>query len=101
MTVKVKVESTHVEENSGISKGGKPYKMYKQVVWALFADASGVQDPYPRKAKVMVNSPAEAYPVGNYFLSPASFGLNRWDEFEIQAAKLVPANAVASVPKAA
>jgi hypothetical protein len=101
MTVKVKVESVHVERVAGVAKGsGKPYEMFKQTVWALFVDASGVAEPYPRKATVTVNTPQEAYPVGNYILSPASIGLNRFDEFEIRSPKLLPAAAVSAVKAA-
>lgn len=97
--IKVKVESTHVECNKGVSNAGKPYQIFKQTVWAMFMDATGVYEPYPRKAKLTVQSEADAYPVGNYLLSPSCFGLNKWDEFEIRSPKLIPATA--SIQKAA
>lgn len=49
-------------------------------------------EPYPRELQLFIESPAAAYAVGDYDLSPESFGTDQYDGIEVRPV-LVPRKA--------
>ena len=91
--LKVTVASAALDHITGTSKvSGKPYSMFKQVVYFHTVDKDGVPMLYPEKGAVLVEKDASgnglAYPAGIYALHPSSFRLDRNGSLEV-AARLV------------
>ena len=91
--LKVTVASAALDHISGISKvSGKPYSLFKQVVYFHTVDKDGVEMLYPEKGSVLVekdtNGNGLAYSAGIYELHPSSFRLDRNGALEV-AARLV------------
>lgn len=85
--LKVQIVEGHHEVQS---RSGKPdsdgvvKKYFHQFGYAHLPDSM-----YPQKIKVPIDTPAEAYPVGEYFLSNKSFQVGRFDSLEINGFNLV------------
>lgn len=91
--LKVTVASTALDHLSGNSKvSGKPYSMFKQVVYFHTVDKEGVENMFPEKGAVLAEKDTQGngipYPAGSYFLHPSSFRLDKNGGLEV-AARLV------------
>jgi hypothetical protein len=79
-----------------VSKTGKPYIQQSGVI-QLF-DRYGEIEECPRMIKFLCDKP---YPIGEYELSPASFGVGDFDSLEVRSLVLVPKGTGAKPPTAA
>lgn len=91
--LKVTVASASLDHIAGTSKvSGKPYSMFKQVVYFHTVDKDGVEMLYPEKGQVLAEKDAQGngipYAPGSYLLHPSSFRLDRNGGLEV-AARLV------------
>lgn len=92
--IRVTVASVDLQHLHGTSKvSGKPYSMFKQVVYYHTLDKIGGPLPYPEKGEVMVDKDNVGqgipYAIGIYQLHPSSLYLDRNGALTI-APKLVP-----------
>lgn len=55
---------------------------YKQ---KMFMHCGG---PFPIEAKLNINSPVEALPVGKYVLKPSAFQVGKWGDIEVNGWEL-------------
>lgn len=91
--LKVTVASAALDHIAGVSKvSGKPYSMFKQVVYFHTVDKDNVEMLYPEKGAVLAekdtNGNGIPYAPGVYLLHPSSFRLDRNGGLEV-AARLV------------
>lgn len=76
--IKVTVHALPVRHMEGIGKtSGKPYSMDFQTVYVHTADQQGNPLPFPEKTEIILDKGAQAYPPGEYTLSPNSLYVDR------------------------
>lgn len=82
--IRIEIESAEVKTKSGIAaKSGKPYSIREQQGWAYTMGRDGKALRHPVKCSLTLRDDQNAYPPGNYTLSPASIYTNKFDQFEV------------------
>lgn len=99
--LRIEIKSSLIQEISGTSKAGKPYHMRKQAGWAYTYDSMGSLNPFPERIEFSLADNQEAFAVGNYTLSPASFFVGDFHSLAIGRPILEPFTASAPLQKAA
>lgn len=84
MSIKIEVKSNEIHVKSGTSaRTGKPYTIREQEAWAYTADKEGKPHPYPVRIRVQLGDEQDAYPLGDYTISPASFYADRFNSLAL------------------
>lgn len=102
MSIKIEIKSLKVEEVSGTSKAGKPYRIRKQTGWAHTYDASGSQNPYPEKIEFNLQETQPPFALGVYTIAPESFYVGDFNGLSIGRLilTLLPAHRPLTAPSA-
>lgn len=88
--IKFTVPALPLRPMKGIGKTSqKPYDFQLQTVYVHTVDSNGQPLPFPEKTELSHDTAAEAYPPGEYALSPASIVLDRQGKLMV-APKLLP-----------
>lgn len=94
MTIRIEVKSTNLERRAVTQRStGKQFTFDEQEAWAHTVDQQGTPHPYPQRIRITLpKGQADAYPVGDYTLHPASFYVGNYGDLAM-AVRLVPVKA--------